>query len=416
MNMSTRVSRIQDLENEWECVVIGAGPAGAMAARTAARRGLRTLIIDRKKFPRQKVCGTCVNRRALSLLEQVGLGHVVQACQSIPLDRYLLRCQGGKLSLRLPGGVAVSRATLDEALVREAVSAGAIFVDGTAGSVLPAADPRFESTNDNDQFAEPRVVRLDTTSGDDGSPDSRLVRASVVIAADGLGHRSLKGLSDFREKVAKSSRIGIGAVLEQDGDEFECGTIAMAVGRGGYVGMVRSRRDQLHVAACLETRILRDKGDPGAAIADIVRHAGFAGLGFAELNGTGPTWKGTPQLTRSTSRVASQGVFVVGDAAGYIEPFTGEGIAWALAGGVSVGACAATGVRNNRMAAEQIWSDQWRNLVFQRQVWCRRLSHLLRSPSAASVAVRAASAVPSLAQKIVASLNSTAPDLQVWPS
>lgn len=397
-------------EHDWECVVIGAGPAGAMAARTAARRGLRTLIVDRKTFPREKVCGACVNRRALSLLKQVGLGHVIHACQGISLDSFLLRCGGYDLSLRLPGGVAVSRATLDSALVAEAVAAGAVFVGATTGTILPPSIGSSQSANGTDRFVETRRVRLVQTRSDSAQPDCWLVRAPIVIAADGLGHPSLKGLPEFQEKVAGASRIGIGAVLEPQAIEMAPGTIGMVVGQGGYVGMVHIDGDRLNVAACLDVSILREKGNPGVAVADILRSAGFGKLDVADH-----MWKGTVPLTRSTNKVASQGVFVVGDAAGYIEPFTGEGIAWALAGGVAVGDCAVSAVNLNRLAAEKMWIQQWGNLIMRRQILCRCLSSLLRYPSAVSIAVRAASTVPQLAQIIVTSLNSSAPDPQVRP-
>ena len=61
----------------WDCVVIGAGPAGALAAREVARRGASVLLLDRAAFPRYKVCGCCLNPRSLGVLDRVGLGHLV---------------------------------------------------------------------------------------------------------------------------------------------------------------------------------------------------------------------------------------------------------------------------------------------------------------------------------------------------
>ena len=58
----------------WDAIVIGAGPAGAFTALQLARAGARTLLVDRKPFPRAKVCGGCVNARAVAILERAGLG------------------------------------------------------------------------------------------------------------------------------------------------------------------------------------------------------------------------------------------------------------------------------------------------------------------------------------------------------
>ncbi|MCA9212516.1 MAG: NAD(P)/FAD-dependent oxidoreductase [Planctomycetales bacterium] len=396
---------IQNLDDDWDCVVIGAGPAGTMAARQAAMRGLKTLIVDRKTFPREKVCGACVNRRALTLLDQVGLGHVVHNCRGIPFDRIQLRCPSGHASLPLSRGFAVSRATLDDALVEAAVSEGATFVSDTMAQILPTEHPA------GDRGANQRSVKLIENHSDCTKPHSRTVRCQIVIAADGLGHPSLQRLPDFHDKVARSSRIGVGTIVEHGANVLREGSIGMAVGRDGYVGMVRISHNRLNVAACLDVTRLRDVGHPGVVVADILQRAGFADFGAADH-----TWKGTIQLSRSTNTVASQGILVVGDAAGYVEPFTGEGIAWALAGGVAVGDCAASGAHVNQMTAEQIWKREWRQLVARRQKWCRRLAVLLRHPTAVSVAIYAASTFPFLANRIIASLDSPALELQATTS
>lgn len=62
----------------WDVVVIGAGPAGAVAALKAARHGLRTLLVDAKRFPRRKACGGCLSHSAVATLQQVGLESVLQ--------------------------------------------------------------------------------------------------------------------------------------------------------------------------------------------------------------------------------------------------------------------------------------------------------------------------------------------------
>src|SRR5262249_1926756 len=70
----------------WDVLVVGAGPAGTMAARELAQRGAAVLLVDRAAFPRWKVCGCCLNHRALSTLEAAGLGEMVRRCGAVPLD------------------------------------------------------------------------------------------------------------------------------------------------------------------------------------------------------------------------------------------------------------------------------------------------------------------------------------------
>jgi flavin-dependent dehydrogenase len=226
------------------------------------------------------------------------------------------------------------------------------------------------------------------------------VRCKVIIAADGLGHPSLTQLPQFQERVARRSRIGAGTSMSCGVPELDEGTIHMAIGQGGYAGLVRVEDGRLNIAAALNLKAVRDCGHLGLAVQRILQEAGFDSIDVTES-----AWTGTPQLTRRTSTVADGGVFVVGDSAGYVEPFTGEGIAWALVGGVGVAECAAEAVRGSRHAAAQRWQRKWQTQVLQRQSWCRRLAWLLKFSAAAPTVVRLAAMFPAVASPIVKHLN-----------
>jgi 2-polyprenyl-6-methoxyphenol hydroxylase-like FAD-dependent oxidoreductase len=112
----------------------------------------------------------------------------------------------------------------------------------------------------------------------------------------------------------------------------------MATGRGGYVGLVRVEDGRLDMAAAFDPVFVKSVGGLGAAAETILREVGWpAPPALAE-----EPWKGTPALTRRARRLAGHRCFVVGDAAGYVEPFTGEGMAWAVmsAAAVAASACA----------------------------------------------------------------------------
>src|SRR5262249_5247946 len=113
---------------DWDCVVVGAGPAGALAARELVLRGVSVLLVDRADFPRWKVCGCCLNARALGVLAAVGLGGLTRKCGSVPLSELHLAVAGGSARLPLPEGVALSREAFDTALVRAALAQGADFL------------------------------------------------------------------------------------------------------------------------------------------------------------------------------------------------------------------------------------------------------------------------------------------------
>jgi flavin-dependent dehydrogenase len=358
----------------WDVVVVGAGPAGAVAARQAARRGLRVLLADRAAFPRGKVCGCCLNGNALAALTASGLGDLPCRLGAVLLRRVTVSAGGRSATLPLPRGVSLSREAFDAELVRAAVAAGAAF--------LPEAAATLGEVRDG-----VRVVRLGTVP----------VTARVVAAADGLNGR----LTGGEVTIRPGSRIGAGAVVADAPDFFEPGTIYMATGRGGYVGLVRVEGGRLDVAAALDAEFVRATGGPGPAAAAIHRETGWPAVpGLAEAK-----WKGTPPLTRTPRRIAGERWFAVGDAAGYVEPFTGEGMAWAVGSAVAVAPLLDAAARcwDDRLAA--VWRGRLAGLVGHRQRVCRVVAAGLRSPVVTRAMVRLLSAVPAVARPVVRALN-----------
>ena len=123
--------------SRWDAVMIGAGPAGAMAAIELARGGASVLLVEKQGFPLEKVCGGCLNGHALGVLRSAGLEAIVREAGGTPLSSFRVGVRGRSFSLALPVGMAVPRSRFDEALVGAAVAAGVQF--------LPRTEARVES-------------------------------------------------------------------------------------------------------------------------------------------------------------------------------------------------------------------------------------------------------------------------------
>jgi flavin-dependent dehydrogenase len=357
----------------WDVVVIGAGPAGAVAARALAPRGLDVLLVDKAHFPRPKPCGGCLNRAALAGLAAVGLGQVPAACGANPVRRARIATGPGRAAdVPLPGGVAVSRDVLDAALVEEAKAAGVTVRTGVRAAIGPVTGPT-------------RVVRLDTIED---------VIARVVIDATGLAGNA--------GPAAAGSRVGIGTVLSADDapEWYEPGTIYLAVARSGYVGAVRVEDGRLDVAAAFDPAILRSRG-PGPAVNDVLTGAGQPALDDPDRF----TWKGTPLLTRRPASRAGERLFAIGDAAGYVEPFTGEGIAWAIASATAVAPLAEQAVAawDDRLIGG--WDRTHDRLLRNKQRTCRIVARVLRHPRLTRMTVGLLQVLPRLSRPVVAALN-----------
>ncbi len=367
---------------QWDAVVVGAGPAGALAARGLAQRGYSVLLVERSRWPRDKVCGSCLNGLALSVLDDAGLGHLAAACGGRALTAVALSAGRRKATLPLPAGMALSRRVFDDALVNEAIRAGAVFLPEMTAAVGPVEGDQREVT-----------LRRGISH--------RSVSAKVVLATAGLGAEVTDPGEIPRATVDQSARIGAGITIESRSPDYRPGIVYMACGRRGYVGMVRIESGGLDVAAALDPAVIRTAGGIGAAVATILTEAGLTPpAGVAEA-----AWRGTPALTRSRARLAAERLFLAGDSAGYVEPFTGEGIGWALASGHALVPLADLAIRGWRTEYAGEWEARYRTLIRQRQGTCRSLRMLLRRPLLVRNALAILGAAPGIAGPVLRQLN-----------
>jgi flavin-dependent dehydrogenase len=371
--------------NTRDAIVIGAGPAGALSAYLLARAGLAVLLVERRALPRRKVCGGCLNARALASLDRAGLGARVRALGAMPVHRLRVHQRGRSAVLELPPGLAVSRYALDDALAAAAVEAGCELLTETVAQVAP---------EDGVLPGERRRRVVLQRAGE----TAVTALASSVIVADGLGHRSLRDCPTFKSRGPASSRVGVGGEAGPGVIGVEPGSITMAVGRHGYAGAVEVEGGRVNIAAAVDPSFLKDAGGPAQAVQLIFQGAGVAANGpFDAVD-----WLGTLPLTRRLARPAARGVFVLGDAAGYVEPFTGEGMAWAFAGAEAVVPFAKRAMESGGRGLEDEWARALAGTVGQDQRRCRVLAWNLRQPALVAMFMSLLRLNPGLAAPVLA--------------
>lgn len=346
------------------------------------------MLVDKANFPRWKVCGCCLNGRALATLAAVGLGDLVKKENGIDIQGIELGVAGRQARLALPGEKVLSRPAFDATLVRAAIQAGAYFLPNTLarlGEVLPCE----------------RTIILKRTlppspPGGEGSEDAT-VHAKIVLAADGLGGRLAGGESSV---IQRGSRLGAGVTIDDFPVSYAVPRIFMACGSGGYAGLVRVEDGRLNIAAALDPHHVKEQGGVGKTVVNLLLEAGFPSIpNLAELS-----WHGTPLLTRRVERPAGERLLMLGDAAGYVEPFTGEGMAWALA---CARAVAPLAVQDWEPALVERWTALHHDIVRRRQWVIRTLALVLRRPLLARLLVTTLSHMPMLARPVVGYLNSS---------
>lgn len=361
----------------WDVLVIGSGPAGSIAARQAALRGARVLLVDRSAFPREKVCGCCIGHAGMRALRSIGLGHLADHLGAPRVEQLQLHVGRTVSRIALPAGRALSRSAFDAALLAEAVRAGAAFVSGVVAT----------------------VGRVDgDVRGLELKNDSESVRAMarVVIAADGLASPSTRDCEEIHVAVAAGARVGVGARFVAEG-VIPPNTIEMHVGREGYLGLVRLEDGSIDAAAALDPIAIQAAGVRGCLTA-ILRGSGGERLTACVA---AAEWRGTPPLTRRRTPVAAERLLLIGDAASYVEPFTGEGMTWAMETAIAAAPIAVEGATHWSAATARRWIAEHRRLLAGRQWSCRMIARVLRMPRAMMLANRLLSFAPALARPVV---------------
>ena len=307
-----------------EVLVAGGGPAGVSTAVHLARLGHEVTIVDRARFPRSKPCAEYLSPEAGRVLTALGAMPAIHAADPARLRGMIVHSPGGHTmrgdfdgSRPWRGwsdhGLALPRRTLDAILIDRARAAGVRIIERARIGDLRRA-PGGAVTG----------VHAETLEG------TREIGARLVIGADGL--RSVVARRLGLARVARWPRR-IALVAHYRGVEgmTDCGE--MHVDRHGYVGLARVGRDLVNVALVVPARIARRwPPDKVAMLEGWIRATPSLARRFAraerveEVRATGP-------FASHARRAWAPGAALVGDAADFYDPFTGEGIYAALAGG-----------------------------------------------------------------------------------
>ncbi len=371
-----------------DVIVVGAGPGGSAAAHALAQAGLDVLLLEKTGFPREKVCGDGLTPRAVKSL--VDLGIDTTEANGFIRNRGL-RIIGGGMRLELPWpdlatypdyGLVRPRLDFDELLARTAQKAGARLQEHTfvTGPLLDEAD---------------RVVGVTAKVGPDRT--EVVYRAPLVIAADG-----------------NSARLALSMGIQRRDDR----PMGVAVRR--YFESPRHDDDMLE--SWLELRSEDGSLLPGYGwvfgVGDGTSNVGLGILNttnawqktdykdllsrwtrtmpgewqFDEEHATGPVRGGALPMGFNRQPHYSRGVLLVGDAGGAVNPFNGEGIAYAMESGLLAAEVAVQALArpagSSRERALQAYPEQMKALYGGYYTLGRVFVHLIGNPQVMALATR----------------------------
>jgi len=377
-----------------DVVIVGAGPAGSVAGAVLARAGARVRIVDRASFPRPKLCGDTINPGTLACLYRLGVGEVVDA-HGLRIDGMLVTGEGGvAIEGRYPDdlhGRAILRRDLDWLLLQRALAAGCCF------------EPSLRVGGASVDASRGTIVR-GVTVGHNGS--TRELRAPVTIAADGRRSTLAFGLG-LAHHPKRPRRWAVGAyfadvALRPPTMRSSPNALGeMHVRRGRYIGVAPVPGGLTNV--CLVKPSApgdAELRDPAALLRreldrDPLLRERFADARLVDAPAVlGP-------LAVDAERRSIPGLLLAGDAAGFIDPMTGDGLRFAIRGGELAAIAALEALEHGwpalhaRHAARRAreFNAKWR--------FNRTLRTLVASPTGISAAAIGARLAPAVLRAIV---------------
>lgn len=372
-----------------DAIVAGGGPAGSSAAYALSRAGARVLLLERAAFPRTKVCGEYLSGGAQQKLKEIGVFDRVRS-QAQLLQGVRLHVGDLAVSLRFTQpSLAIERATLDDILLSHARSAGVHVVQASLEDVI--SEGSEVCVQYRDVLGSSAEVRAHAVIGADGigsivARKSRLARPPKDRARFALGghYAGFGALDSFVEMhVRPDAYFAINPLTSELANAL---VLVEPAALHAWRGAVDERLAELSAELSADTRFLHSVTRVGKRVA------------------VGP-------LTQRVRAVARGRVFLAGDAAGFLDPFTGQGVFLALATGAQAAACVGAALRG-----EVDWNDagaayarEHRAIFGSRRRLAALVSLLVKHQWLARRAARNLKRSESLAREVMAAVGGLTP-------
>jgi flavin-dependent dehydrogenase len=318
--------------NSYDVIIAGAGPAGSSAAIHLALRGARVLLVEQKKFPRAKLCGEFISPECLKHFEQLGVADRMLSAGGECLTQTVFYSRGGR-SVNVPSrwfdhqreALGLSRAEMDHKLLERARGVGVDVLEETQVSGLMSEGQRVTGVQLKSQeavreTAAPVVI--------DATGRTRALVRRLKLGADG----GQNGVAKNRPRRNRPPLVAFKA-------HFESARLAPATceiyfypgGYGGLSSIENGLSNLCFIASAKDVRACH--AEPERVLQDVVAKNSRAAYALARARVRGEWLAVSLESFGRQESVPADGLLVIGDAAAFIDPFTGSGMLMALEGG-----------------------------------------------------------------------------------
>lgn len=366
-----------------DAIIIGGGPAGSTAAIVLAQAGWSVVLVEKREFPRRKVCGECVAASNLGLLDALGIGGEFEKLAGADLRKVALMSGDRTIYSDLPAntsgphpwGRALGREHLDTLLLARAMELGVTVLQPWSVRSITEMGGHFFCT----------VATSETR-------EQRSLEASVVIGAYGSWEAApIQGSAQPRPPSLPGDLFAFKANFEHV--QLASGVLPILALPGGYGGMVIADHGIMTLACCIRRDMLGfwRRRTAGCSASEAVEawlktHCRGAREALQDATCVQPWLSVGPIRPGIRIRSDSRGIFLIGNAAGEAHPIIGEGISMAMQSAWMV--CARLiAKRAAKSLSEPAYRDThseyaraWRRSFGPRIRWAAAFAHLAMRP------------------------------------
>lgn len=352
------------MDGSFDVLIVGAGPAGAFLAHKLASSGLRTLVVEKNLTPKRKVCGEYLCPLGVELLKREGLENQIVGEFLTLRGMLVVTSKGTEVDTNFPfrekyHGVSVNRKIFDSNLIEQAKSSGANFKMGVEVRKINQIADRWSVETNMGTFV-----------------------THMLVGADGRG--SIVSKTFQNDIPNEGKRVAIHVLVENKTENIRRGEMHLFE-NGAYIGLNPTGDKEINFSLVLDAEELRELGGPLETLNHYLEKSKNLSSRFSKFSDSDKISTAFPIQHQTNSIIPRHNVALIGDAAGFVDPLTGEGMYNAMLSASLLASEITKNAKENLKISKNVflrYQKQYSKVLKQKIVLNRFFQILIRKPKA----------------------------------